>query len=57
MHEEGLKRVVAGLPTKLVGNLSSVQAQRRDGSEFPSRFPFHIGKRELSIGLALSPGT
>lgn len=35
MHEAGIQRIVAGLPTKLVGTLSSVQAQRRDGSEFP----------------------
>ncbi|WP_200939479.1 EAL domain-containing protein [Aureimonas sp. Leaf454] len=34
-HEEGLRRAVAGLPTKLVGTLVTVPALRRDGTEFP----------------------
>ena len=35
MHEAGLQRVAAGLPTKLVGSLVTVPALRRDGTEFP----------------------
>ena len=35
MHDAGLQRVAAGLPTKLVGSLVTVPALRRDGSEFP----------------------
>jgi diguanylate cyclase (GGDEF)-like protein/PAS domain S-box-containing protein len=35
MHEAGLKRVIAGQPTKLVGSLVTVPACRRDGTEFP----------------------
>jgi diguanylate cyclase (GGDEF)-like protein/PAS domain S-box-containing protein len=35
MHEEGVRRAAAGLPTKLVGSLVTVPALRRDGIEFP----------------------
>ncbi len=35
MHEAGLARVVAGLPSKLIGAVVAVQASRRDGTEFP----------------------
>jgi diguanylate cyclase (GGDEF)-like protein/PAS domain S-box-containing protein len=35
MHDEGMQRVVSGLPTRLVGRLVTVPALRRDGTEFP----------------------
>lgn len=35
MHEAGFQRAVAGLPTKLVGSLTTVTALKRDGTEFP----------------------
>ncbi|WP_271199628.1 putative bifunctional diguanylate cyclase/phosphodiesterase [Methylopila turkensis] len=35
MHDAGLQRAAAGLPTKLVGSLVTVPALRRDGTEFP----------------------
>ncbi|WP_082490523.1 EAL domain-containing protein [Aureimonas sp. Leaf454] len=35
MHEAGLARAAAGHPTKLVGSLVTIQALRRDGTQFP----------------------